>query len=177
MNKDFDVVVTGSDSDGVQLITGVVNKALLDNGFTNVGVMSGITGEPTLVPDVPSLMDIVRHTNPGLFHQPVKIAGVVLPQGDVAEYVEKNADQLEKYPNAALTRHMVGSHFSALADEGDKIIEAAAKKAKEPPPPTAAELSEAAKTMSRAAHQNDHHSSTDVNEAKEKLEAKAVAAA
>jgi len=144
-----EVIVNGEDSDGVELITGVINKALLDNGFTNVGVMSPTTGEPTLVPDVPSLMDVVRATKPHLFHQPVTVTGVALPpMDDVSDYVEKNLATLERHPNSATNRQL----FYLMSKQSDEEL----AKAKKAAPPTAAELHEAAKVMSAAAHQHDH---------------------
>ena len=197
-NKQIDVVVTGDNEDGVQLVTGVVNKALLDNGFTNVGVMSPTTGEPTLVPDTPSLADIVRRTNPGLFHQPVTVTGLVPPGvTETPEYIERNIQQLEKYPKAAMTRYVLGSvqrsetpiikmddNFKEKIQEAEAIMgierdEEEHKKHHRAKPkkddtPSAAELSAAAKTLSKAAHANDHHPSTDIREAAEKLAAKAI---
>lgn len=232
-SKQTDVVVTGDDQDGVQLVTGVINKALLDNGFTNVGVMSPTTGEPTLVPDVPSLGDLVRATKPHFFHQPVTVTGLVPPHiTDVPAYIERNIDQLDKYPKSAMARYVMSSlglqsddvvdepkkgkevkvHISktkkaepldrdalvanvhaaeSAAENGVGIpgdtrdLEAAAAaasalngkmKESENDVPTAAELTEAAKTMSKAAHQNDHHH-IDTKKAASKIAQKALDAA
>ncbi|MNU19560.1 hypothetical protein D3C71_77890 [compost metagenome] len=216
-SKQTDVVVTGDDQDGVQLVTGVINKALLDNGFTNVGVMSPTTGEPTLVPDVPSLGDLVRATKPHLFHQPITVTGLAPPHiTDIVGYVEKNIQHMEKYPKAAMTRYVLGSvgmygHELGIGDEpseereparaldrdalianikagdlimgDDRDLEAAAAAAsvlnnpvQENDAPTAAELSEAAKVLSKAAHQHDNHP-VDTKKAASKIAQKALDAA
>jgi len=178
-SKEIDVTVTGSDYEGVQLVTGVINKALLDNNFNNVGVMHPHTGEPTLVPDVPSLFDLIRHEKPGLFSQPVRVTGLTIPEGDLSDYLEKHQEIVEKHPDSALARHLA-HEFLAHDGDGKDDGKAEHKKPRKPkaePQPTAAELSDAARTMSKAAHKDDHKPAKDVRHVAEKLAAKALDAA
>lgn len=179
-NKEIDVTVTGSDYEGVQLVTGVINKALLDNNFNNVGVMHPHTGEPTLVPDVPSLFDLIRHEKPHLFSQPVRVTGLTIPEGDLSDYLEKHQEIIEKHPDSALARHLSHEFLANDGEEHKSDKKDEPKKHRKPkaePQPTAAELSDAARTMSKAAHKDDHQPAKDVRGVAEKLAAKALDAA
>ena len=169
-SQQIDVVVTGEDPDAVQLVTGVINKALLDNEFNNVGVMHPFTGEPTLVPDVPSLYALIKHSKPSIFKEPITVTGIPVPSYDkLPEAWTQHAKAIEQYPNAAgvkVLKNMMNRVTGQMAESFEKAgkIKDAHTKAKkihvkttDDDQPTAAELSDAAKTMSKAAHKDDNH--------------------
>jgi hypothetical protein len=173
-SQQIDVVVTGEDPDAVQLVTGVINKALLDNEFNNVGVMHPFTGEPTLVPDVPSLYALIKHSKPSIFKEPITVTGIPVPSYDkLPEAWTQHAKAIEQYPNAAgvkvlknMMNRVTGQMAESFEKAGKEVTEFAeahtkAKKIRAKTTaddqPTAAELSDAAKTMSKAAHKDDNH--------------------
>lgn len=77
------ITITGSDSHGRELATGIVNQAFSDHGFNNIAVLNPV-GEPCVTPDVPTLMDIVRQHRPKLFAEPMTIQGSF--EGTLEEY-------------------------------------------------------------------------------------------
>ena len=83
------ISIEGDDQEVTSTVTGVVNKALLDSGFTNVGVISAQTGEPTVIPDSPSLLTLIKATRPHMFDRPITISAETItgdefpPPGDI----------------------------------------------------------------------------------------------
>lgn len=72
------ISIEGDDHEMTSTVTGVVNKALLESGFTNVGVLDAKTGEPTVIPDAPSLLTLIKATRPHMFDRAVTISAEVI---------------------------------------------------------------------------------------------------
>ena len=72
MKNSLNVVITGDDEKGKDLVSAIVSKSLAEHGFTNVTHVNAV-GEPSVGVPFQTIFDAVRAGNPGLFAAPVRI--------------------------------------------------------------------------------------------------------
>lgn len=77
--KSLNIAITGQDEKGKELVGTLIQRTLVDHGFTNVAMVNTV-GEPTVASSFESIYDAVQASNPGLFNEPVRIWGSVPDQ-------------------------------------------------------------------------------------------------
>ena len=72
MKNSLNVVITGDNEKGKELVSAIVSKSLAEHGFTNVTHVNSV-GEPSPTVPFKSIFDAIHAANPGLFAEPVRI--------------------------------------------------------------------------------------------------------
>lgn len=66
------VEVSGAEGTGKTVVCSIIHKALTESGFVNLSLTNNV-GAPEEPGDVPSLLDMIKHSYPHVFINPVEI--------------------------------------------------------------------------------------------------------
>jgi hypothetical protein len=66
------ITTTGGTPQQRELVTNVMARGLVEHGFSNVALVNTV-GEPMVGSNVPSLMEVVRETDPSFLQAPIRI--------------------------------------------------------------------------------------------------------
>lgn len=91
VEEDINILITGGPDSGKAVAAVLINKALADNGFSDVVMVAdnGKTVNP--IEAVPSILDVIKNGSPKLFDTPVLIQEIRTK----APYYQRPARRLE----------------------------------------------------------------------------------
>lgn len=70
--ENINITVTGADKEKKDVVSNIVSKALVSEGFTNVALVTA-NGEPMAGSDVPSVLDAIKAKDPSFLETPINI--------------------------------------------------------------------------------------------------------
>jgi hypothetical protein len=95
MFKNINVSITGADTAERELMSNVITKALVTEGYSNVALVNTV-GEPMVGSDVQSLADVLRRNHPDFLERTVRVWSIPVADGE-----EMSLEELKQVPEAA----------------------------------------------------------------------------
>jgi hypothetical protein len=91
VEDDINILITGGPDSGKAVAAVLINKALADNGFSDVIMLSDSGKAISPIEAVPSILDVIKNGTPRLFETPV----IVQEIRTKAPYFQRPARRLE----------------------------------------------------------------------------------
>lgn len=104
MLQNINVSITGAGTQERELMSNVITKALVEQGYSNVALVNTV-GEPMIGSDVQSLADVLRRNHPDFLERAVRVWSI--PVQDI-EDVKENEQAVAINDDDGIVVHLPG---------------------------------------------------------------------